>query len=58
MNKDDLKEKIEATFGGCHCGYHGYLVLPDCEEEDHGDKCARCILKQLSKESNDHEEKN
>ena len=37
--------KIEKTFSGCSCGYHGYLVLPDCDEKDHGDKCAECLLK-------------
>lgn len=39
-----LREKIEKTFNGCQCGFHGYYVLPDCESEHHGDNCARCIL--------------
>lgn len=39
-----MKDKIEKTFTGCACGLHGYLILPDCETENHGDKCARCIL--------------
>jgi len=41
----EILEEIEKTFSGCACGFHGYLVLPNCETNDHApEKCARCIL--------------
>jgi hypothetical protein len=52
--KKDLKtvfsliNNIEETFDGCHCGFHGYTVLPDCDEDDHSpDRCARCLVREL-----------
>lgn len=48
---NEIKEKLEHTFDGCACGYHGYLVLPDCDENDHEiEECARCILTSMEKE--------
>lgn len=41
---EDIKGEVEGTYGGSPDGYHGYLVLPDCKTEKHGNKCARCIL--------------
>lgn len=45
---DKVREIMKETWGGCACGYHGYLVLPDCDEEKH-DKCFDCKLNQLEK---------
>ena len=43
--RERMRGEIEETFGGCACGFHGYLVLPNCETNDHDpEKCARCIL--------------
>lgn len=39
-----LRIALEETYSGSPDGYHGYLVLPDCEKENHGKKCARCLL--------------
>lgn len=43
--------QLEKTFNGCACGSHGYMVLPDCDKENHGEKCARCILLSIKNSS-------
>lgn len=46
---DKVREIMKETWGGCACGYHGYLVLPDCDEEKHEERCFDCKLNQLEK---------
>lgn len=39
--------EIGMTFDSCDCGFYGYTVLPDCEENPHYKDCARCYLNEL-----------